>query len=437
MVDEAAYGGRATALTAMAPPSRMRGIARALANPNFRIYTAGHSVSLVGAWMQRIAVGWLAWELTESGAWLGALAFVNLIPSVFIGPIAGAIADRSNRLRIVTVTQSLAMVQAVALFGLTAAGLIGIEALLGLVLFHGCVQGFNQPSSKALLASLVPREDLPNAVAINSIIVNLARFIGPAVAAVLIAVSGVAAAFAANAISFLAYLVALSRIRLDPEESFVSRAQAGTLAEQIVEGVRYTAAHAGIGPFLLLYLAYAVCARPLIEMLPGFAAEVFGRGAGALAMLTSALGVGAVAAGLVLARRGDAIGLTRATLLAVLGLALAIAAFVSTDNFAAALAAVTVVGFCMVSTGVGTQTLIQLSVAPSMRGRVLGMHGIIFRGGAGLGALLIGLISEWAGLRWPFAGAMAVMLVVWLWVSRRRAPIAEALEGAPAGGSGS
>ncbi len=421
----------------MASPPRLRGIVRAFANPNFRTYTAGHSVSLIGTWMQRIAVGWLAWSLTESGAWLGTLAFANLIPSVFIGPIAGAVADRTNRLRVVAVTQGLAMVQAVALFGLTAAGLIGIEALLGLVLFHGCVQGFNQPSSKALVASRVPRDDLANAVAINSIIVNLARFIGPAVAAVLIVVSGVAAAFAVNALSFVAFLVALARIRLDPEESFVSRDRAGTLAGQIVEGVRYTAAHPGIGPLLLLYFAYALCARPLIEMLPGFAAEVFGRGAGALAMLTSAIGVGAVAAGLVLARRGDAQGLTRATLLSVLGLVLAIPAFVSTDNFVAALVAVTVVGFCMVSTGVGTQTLVQLSVAPSMRGRVLGLHGILFRGGAGLGALLIGLISEGVGLRWSFAGAMAVLLVAWLWVSRRRAPIAVALEGAPAGGTGS
>jgi MFS family permease len=411
---------------------RVHGIARALGNPNFRIYTAGHSVSLIGSWMQRIAVGWLAWELTESGAWLGGLAFANLIPSVFIGPIAGAIADRTNRLRIVTVAQSLAMAQAFALFGLTASGLIGIESLLGLVLFQGCVQGFNQPSNKALIASLVPRDDLPNAVAINSIIVNLARFIGPAVAAVLIVASGVAAAFAVNALSFLAFLVALARIRLDPEETFVSRAGKGTLTEQIIEGVRYAAGHPGIGPILLLYLAYAACARPLIELLPGFAAEVFDRGAGALAMLTSALGVGAVAAGLVLAQRGDVRGLTRTTLLSVLGLAFAIVAFVASDNFHAAIAAITVVGFCMVSIGVGSQTLVQLSVAPSMRGRVLGLHGILFRGGAGLGALLIGLGSEWVGLRWSFAGAMAVLLMAWLWALRRRAPIAVSLEGAPA-----
>ena len=416
----------------MASPFRSRGIVRAFGNPNFRTYTAGHSVSLIGTWMQRIAVGWLAWELTESGAWLGALAFANLIPSVFIGPIAGVVADRSNRLRVVTVSQGLAMIQAFALFGLTAAGLIGIEALFGLVLFHGCVQGFNQPSSKALVASLVPRGDLPNAVAINSIIVNLARFIGPAVAAILIVASGVAAAFAVNALSFLAFLVALARIRLDPEESFVSRARAGSLAGQIAEGVRYTARHPGIGPFLVLYLGYALCARPLIELLPGFAAEVFGRGAGALAMLTSAIGIGAVAAGLVLAHRGDAQGLTRATLLSVLGLVVAVAGFISSDSFVAALFAIAVVGFCMVSTGVGTQTLLQLSVAPSMRGRVLGLHGIIFRGGAGVGALLIGLVSEWLGLRWSFAGAMAALLMVWLWAWRRRAPIAAALEKAPA-----
>ena len=176
------------------PLARFEGIVRALKNPNYGTYAAGNSVSLIGTWIQRIAVGWLAWELTGSGAWLGAVAFADLFPAVFIGPFGGAVADRLSRLRIITISQALAMVQAVALFWLTFSGAVTIEWLFALVLVNGFVMGFNQPSRLALVPSLVPREDLSTAVAINAIVFNLARFIGPAVAGLLIVSWGVAAA---------------------------------------------------------------------------------------------------------------------------------------------------------------------------------------------------------------------------------------------------
>ncbi len=198
-----------------AGPSGFGGIARALRNPNYGLYTAGNAASLIGTWMQRIAVGWLTWQLTGSGAWLGAMAFADLFPTVIIGPVAGAAADRWDRLRVTKISQALAMAQSIVLFLLTVSGHITIELLLVLTAALGVIAGFNQPARLALIPSLVRREDLAAAVAINSIIFNSARFIGPAVAGLMIVAGGISAAFAANAVSFVFFLVALSRIHLE------------------------------------------------------------------------------------------------------------------------------------------------------------------------------------------------------------------------------
>lgn len=412
----------------MAETGGFRQIFRTLANPNFGIFTGGHSVSIIGTWMQRIAVGWLAWQMTGSPAWLGALAFANLGPSVFIGPVASVLADRKDRLRVVFVTQCLAMGQAVALFGFTASGMMTIELLFALVLFQGIVQSFSQPSRKALIANLVPHGDLPTAVAINSITWNLARFIGPALAGILIAASGVAAAFAVNAASTLVFLLALTKVRVDPTERFLAQAKGGSWFGQMADGVRYVTSHPGIRMILLLATAVSLCARPMLELLPGFAAQVFGGGAETLALLTSTLGVGAVAAGLSLAQRGSHQGLTHRTLYSVAGIALSILAFVASDSIWIGVAAMACLGFFMVSVSVGIQILLQLAVAPSMRGRVMGFHGMIFRGVTAIGALFLGAISEWVGLRWSMAAATLILIVIWMAIARRHGAVAGSLD---------
>ena len=178
-----------------------------------------------------------------------------------------------------------------------------------------------------------------------------------------------------------------------------------------------------------MYAAVALSGRPVVEMLPGFAAQVFGKGAETLATLTATMGLGAIAAGIWLARRGPAPGLTRTTLASVLGLGLTILLFASTQALWVGMAAIACFGFFSVSASIGTQTLIQLSVASNMRGRVFGLHGIIFRGGTAVGALAIGAVSEWVGLRWSFAGATVLMILAWTWAWSRRAPISAALEG--------
>ena len=277
-------------------------IPRTLAHRNFGVYVAGNSVSLIGTWMQRIGVGWLAWELSHSGAVLGLVAFADLFPGVLIGPFGGALADRVDRLRVIKVAQSLIMLQALTLFALTASGAITVPLLLALVLFQGAVIGFNQPARLALIPSLVPRADLATAVAINSIVFNTARFIGPALAGIAIVALDVSAVFALNACSFLAFLFALSRLRLEPTAAAKARR---SMLGAVADGLRYALHHPGIGPILMLQAGLALCARPFVELLPGFAAEVFGRGAPGLAILSSTIGIGAIMGGLWLAQRSD------------------------------------------------------------------------------------------------------------------------------------
>ena len=411
----------------MPKPTGFHAILRTLRHRNFGIYTAGNALSLIGTWMQRIAVGWLAWDLTHSGGWLGLVAFADLFPSVIIGPFAGAIADRTSRLRIIAISQVLSMVQAVALAVLTYLGVITIGWLFALTLIGGVVIGFNQPSRLAMVHSLVPRRDLSTAVAINSIVFNGARFVGPAVAGVLIVATGVAACFAVNAASFLVLLLALTRIRIDTRAHIGPRS-GGNLLSEVIAGIAYAARHPGVGPLLLLLLVLSVAVRPFAELLPGFAAQVFGRGADALAALSSTIGISAIIGGLWLAQRGSTHGLGRIALVSTLVGTLGVLGFVATRNYPVGLAATALAGAAILISGVSTQTLLQLSIERSMQGRVLSLYGIIFRGAPAIGSLIAGGLSESFGLRWPIAGGCALCIAVWLWTWRRRSAITTALE---------
>ncbi len=406
-------------------------IAAALRHRNYRIYIAGNAISMVGLWTQRVATGWLTWELTQSGAWLGAVAFADLCPSLIIGPFAGVVADRVDRLKVMRVAQTLSMLQALALAALALSGLVTIGMLLVLVLVNGVVVGFNQPSRLALVSSLVPRANLSTAVAVNSITFNLARFVGPAVAGVLIVTAGVGAAFAVNALSFLVFLIALARIRLDRDAAAVRpKVRRGVLPE-IGEGLRYVSGHAGIGPLLLLSTATGMGLRCVVELFPGFAADVFGRGAGGLAALGSAVGVGAVAGGLWLAQRGASPGLARIALRHSLFTALAVLLFAATDWFWAGLVAAAASGVFMSTSGIAAQTVVQIAADPGMRGRTLSVYGLIMRAAPAAGALLLGLASEIAGLRLPLVLSAIACLYIWLHLWRRRDAIDAALADPP------
>jgi len=406
-------------------------VVRALSIRNYRIYATGNGISLIGTWLQRVAVGWLAWDLTHSGTWLGLVAFADLAPVVFLSPLAGALADRRDRIWVIRTTQAIGLSQAILLFALVATEAIGIWGLFLLTVLLGSANAFAQPARLALIPSLVDRESLPSAVAINSILFNNARFIGPAIAGVVIAESSVSLAFALNALTYLAFQVSLWRlsgVSIDrPFASSRSRMLSDTL-----EGYLYAMRHPGIGPMMGLFAASALACRGFIEMLPGFADSVFHRGPQGLAWLVATAGLGAMAGGGWMAMRRGIEGLTRLVVAHTLLISAALLAFTATSEFWVALPCLFVAGFGLVVTGVSAQTLVQSAVDPAMRGRIMGLYGMIFRGGPALNALIIGLLSAQFGLRLPLAAGAAVAVLFWAWAQWRRPAIAAALEAEPA-----
>ena len=400
---------------------------RVIANRNYRIYTAGHLCSNLGTWIQRIAVGWLTWQLTDSAAWLGLIAFAELFPNVVVGPIAGAVTDRMDFLRMLRITQALQLLHAIVLTVLTFTGLITIEMLLVLMVLRGVIGAFNRPARMSFVYFLVGREDLSSALALNSVVFNSARFVGPALAGVIIVAGGVSLAFAANALSFLIYLLALRVLDVAPVEKKEKTGR--SLLSEAGEGIRYAFSHPGIAPILLILVMTALFVRPYTELLPGFADRVFGRGVDGLALLFSANGLGAMAAGFWLIQRGTITGLSSIVVGNLLVMAFALLAFTSTDSFWLAWPFLVIAGFSLVVQGVSVQTLVQTAVAGEMRGRVIGLYGIVARGCPAIGALVMGGLSERFGLRWPLAAGAIMCLVLWLWARRRERTMAEALEG--------
>jgi MFS family permease len=402
-------------------------IAVPLRNPNFGIYSLGSSVSLTGMWMERIAVGWLTWQLTESGFWLGVVAFADFFPVILIAPFAGAVADRVDRLRVVKLSQAALLVQAGVLWALTASGHITVGLVVALNAVHGIIVAFNQPARLALVPSLVPVADVGPAVAINSVIFNLARFIGPVFAGLAIVWSGVAAAFLINALSYIVFLIALARIRIAPGDTLMP-APGRSFMTDLADGIRYTATHPGIGALMVLLIAFGVGGRPLTELLPGLADDVFHAGAGGLSILASATGAGAIFGGVWLGHRAHASDLMTITLASAFITALAAVAAVATENLWLALPAVVIFGFGMSAAGIASQTLVQLASDRHMRGRVMGLYGLIFRGGPAIGALGAGLVSVQLGLRWPVVIGAVFVIAAWFWAYLRRHRIAAALK---------
>ena len=277
----------------------------------------------------------------------------------------------------------------------------------------------------------MPQQDLSTAVAINSIVFNLARFVGPALAGALIVSGGTAAVFGANALTFLAFLLALTRIRL-PRIAPAAPELRRSLLGDVADGIRYTARHPGVGPLLLLLTINSMTVRPFVELLPGFAADVFDRGADGLAMMTSVIGGGAIVAGIWLARREGLRGLTRITLGSTILLSVSTLCFVASGWFPLGLACLAISGMGLVASGVTTQTLVQTAVDPRMRGRVLSLYGIIFRGGPAAGALVVGTFSDIIGLQLAMGIGATAGMVAWVWAWRRRRAMTAALEPPPA-----
>lgn len=410
----------------MSEPSHFGRIAAAFRQPNYRIFQTGSVVSLIGIWIHRVASGWLTWELTGSGAWLGLMAFADLFPSFLLTPFGGVLADRMDRRRMFFVTQAIQMAIAVVLASLSVTGVIEIWSLFALTLANGLVTAVNTGVRLTMVPNLVAREHLTAAVALDATLFNLARFVGPAIAGVIILKFGVSTAFVVNAVSFSAFLFALTRIQFVRNE--VAMRPPGSVLSQFTDGLRYALRHPGIAPMLLALVAAALGLKPYIELLAGFADDVFHRGPEALSMMMSGTGIGAVVGAVWLAQRGMVSGLALITVCGLVVGGAGLLAFTATDLFWLALPMTVVVGFCMQICGTSTQTLMQSAVEGPLRGRVMSLYGMIFRGAPAAGALVMGALSEEFGLRAPVAAGGVLCIAIAVYTVPRLPRIRAALE---------
>ena len=397
----------------MAGASWLGGIGTALAHRDYRLYSVGASGSFLGTWIYRTGFGWLAWELTHSPAWLGIVVACEVVPIIALVPLTGAATDRLGARRIFRAAQASGAGVMAALALATALGWMTIELLLALVVLNGVNMAFMQPSYFALVANLVPREALSSAVALQSSMVQTARFIGPAIAGALILWQGAGAAFAVNAVSYLGMVAALNAISYrDPARP---AGGGGGLLGDVAQGLRYVAGHETIRTLLLMTIAFSVLLRPVVELLPAFASEVFGRGADGLATLLSAAGAGAIVGSLILARRGRTEGLTR--LLGASGAlaGLAVAGFASTDAFWLGAALMAAYGLLSNANSICSQILVQNCVDPAMRARVMSLVGLTFRAVPAASAALLGGLAALFGLGPPIAVAACIGTLVGLW----------------------
>jgi MFS family permease len=379
---------------------------------SFRVYLVGHIPSVIGVWVTRVAIGWLAWQLTGSAFWLGVIAAADSLPVLLLGPFGGVLADRFDRRNISVVTQAALCVVSFILAILTFSGLITIWILFFLALFRGMTFAFWQPVRLSLMPNLVPREEIPIAIALNSSIFNTAQFIGPALASGLLALGGPGLAFSFAV--FAAGIMVWALLAINVPMSVDSRLEHGSIFTEMFEGMRYGLTHPGIAPMLLLLLLLGIGIRPLTELMPGFADIVYGLGVTGYSMMVSSVGVGAMCGAIWMLRQGNRGGITKIALMSGVFGGGAALLFALISWLPLALICLSILGFSMTSCGIATQQLIQLSVPDNMRGRVLSLFGMVFRSGPALGALLMGWIADTTGLSWPVAVGAAIGLLAYV-----------------------
>jgi len=367
---------------------------RALRHRNYRLFFSGQIISLVGTWMQSVAKSWLVYRLTGSSLLVGLVGLASQIPVFLLGSIGGAVADRYSRHRIVIATQTSAMVLAFILSALTLLGHIRVWQVMTLAALLGIVNAFDIPARQAFVVEMVRSEDLINAIALNSSMVNGARIIGPAVAGVTVAAVGEGWCFFGNAVSYIAVIVGLLLMDVRPRER--NRASATGL-ESIIEGFRFVARTGPIRALLLLLGLVSLTGMPYAVLMPIFADKILHGGARGLGLLMGAAGIGALAGTLTLAAKREVRGLGRWIFFASVGFGASIILFALSRSFPLSIALLVPVGFSMMLQMSSSNTLIQTMVPDELRGRVMALYSMMLMGMAPFGSLLAGAMANHLG----------------------------------------
>ncbi len=374
----------------------LRQMFRALKYRNYKYYFFGQSISLIGTWVQNIAMGWLVYRLTGSALMLGSVVFAMQLPSLFITPFAGVLADRWNRRKTIMVSQTLAMCVAFLLAYLVLSDNITVGWIIPLAVANGIILAFDTPFRQAFVPDIVTgKEDLGNAIALNSSLYNLARFIGPPIGGVLIALVGEGWCFFINGVSFSTTILALASIRITSGKQ--SR-RFGSILAQLGEGLTYAWRFRTLRYLILLISLSSFFGLPFQALMPLFAAEILGGDAQMLGLLTGSLGAGALSGALFLASRTNLLKIPRLTFFAALTFSLGLAVFALSASIYLSIAALVFTGFGMIVQFNATNTLLQSIADEDKRGRIVSLYSLTFMGITPLGSLLAGAIAEYTGV---------------------------------------
>ncbi|MFZ1032257.1 MAG: MFS transporter [Candidatus Acidiferrales bacterium] len=391
---------------------------RALRHRNFKLFFAGQSISLIGTWMTRLSTGWLVYRLTHSALLLGIVSFAGQIVAFLLAPIAGVWVERLNRRKLLVWTQAFAATQSLAMAALTLAHVITLWEIIALAAFQGLINAFDMPGRQSFLVQMVEdRNDLSNAIAINSSMANGARLVGPAIAGLVIAAVGEGWCFLIDGVSYFAVIASLVMMRIKPLDI---RLRASSMLEQMREGWDYVRAFRPIRSILLLFVLISLMGYPYVVLLPIFAGHVLRGGATTLGWLTGASGIGALTSAISLAVRKSLAGLTRMLQIAAAMLGGALICFGLSHTLWLSLVLMVFAGFGMIQSASVSNTIIQALVAEDKRARVMGYYTMAFFGGAPFGSLLAGALAHRIGAPYTvmILGVFCVAGSLWFTLER-------------------
>ena len=375
---------------------------RALGYRNFRLFFIGQGISLVGTWVQQIAMGWLVYRLTHSAFILGIVAFASQIPTFLLGPLAGVASDRLNRHRLIITTQTLAMVQAFIMTGLMLTGAIRVWHIIALGTALGCINAMDTPARQAFIIDMVEKkETLGNAIALNSMMFNLARLIGPSIAGIIISLTGETWCFFLNGISFLAVILCLLAMKIRRRELPAKRQH---ILKDLKEGFDYAFGFAPIKFILFLISVLSLTGMSYVVLMPVYAKDILGGGPRTFGFLMASVGIGAVIGTVYLASRKHVLRLGPLIPFSSFLFGAGLFAFAFSRNLTASLVILGIIGFGFMVQMASCNTVIQTIVDDDKRGRVMSLYTMAFLGMAPVGSLLAGMIAS----RWGAANAVAM-----------------------------
>ncbi|HEU0015366.1 MAG TPA: MFS transporter [Longimicrobium sp.] len=383
---------------------------------NFRVYYVGHLLSLTGTWMQSTAQGWLVLELTDSEMLLGLVTAVSALPTFLFTLYAGVVADRRDKRAIIMTAQVCAFVFVTVLAVLTGTDRITYGILLVLVFLVGTANAFEVPTRQSFFAELVGRDDLPNAIALNSAAFNATRIVGPAVAGAVIGTLGIAACFFANSVSYAAVVTGLLMMRLPP---FRAPERTQSTWENVREGLAFIRGNRLVRTLVWMIAAMSILAFPFTMLLPVFARDVLGVGAPGLGWMLSASGAGAFTAGIALAAGGMRRGRGKLIIGACGTFCVLLLAFALSPSYPLSLGLLAAVGFTMILNNASINALLQARVPNRLRGRVMSVYVFMFIGMAPLGSLQAGALARWFGAPTAVAIGATAMLAVLAYITLR------------------